>query len=89
MRGVIDGQHSKEIPVFLLAKSLGELKHTLRIALLGSLKPPLVSSVSVCVYICIQIPAFFRHISPFRSLPGGGLVVYRSGTNSPFAERKS
>ncbi|CAJ1057504.1 hydrocephalus-inducing protein homolog isoform X3 [Xyrichtys novacula] len=45
-RGVILPHQSKKIPVFLLAKALGELHNTLRIAVFGSIQPPLVVSLS-------------------------------------------
>ncbi|XP_034542457.1 hydrocephalus-inducing protein homolog isoform X2 [Notolabrus celidotus] len=47
-RGIILPHRSEEIPVFLLAKAVGRLHHTLRIAVFGSIKPPLVVSLS-CV----------------------------------------
>ncbi|XP_076588631.1 hydrocephalus-inducing protein homolog [Chaetodon auriga] len=40
-RGVILPHSSEEIPVFLLAKAIGRLHHTLRIAVFGSIQPPL------------------------------------------------
>lgn len=46
-RGVITPGTSQEIPVCLLAEAAGALRHTLRIAVFGSVLPPLVS-VCVC-----------------------------------------
>lgn len=46
-RGVITPGTSQEIPVCLLAEAAGALRHTLRIAVFGSVLPPLVS---VCVW---------------------------------------
>ncbi|XP_054864966.1 hydrocephalus-inducing protein homolog [Amphiprion ocellaris] len=40
-RGVIPPGASLELPVFLLVKTVGKLHHTLRIAVFGSLQPPL------------------------------------------------
>ncbi|XP_035521672.1 hydrocephalus-inducing protein homolog [Morone saxatilis] len=40
-RGVILPRSSEELPVCLLAKAVGRLSHTLRIAVFGSVKPPL------------------------------------------------
>ncbi|KAI3371721.1 hypothetical protein L3Q82_024292, partial [Scortum barcoo] len=40
-RGVIFPHSSEELPVFLLAKSIGRLHHTLLIAVFGSVQPPL------------------------------------------------
>ncbi|XP_074533739.1 hydrocephalus-inducing protein homolog [Halichoeres trimaculatus] len=45
-RGVILPNRSKEVPVFLLAKAVGRLHHTLRIAVFGSTKPPVMVSLS-------------------------------------------
>lgn len=42
-RGLILPGTSEELPVLLLAKAVGRLHHTLRIAVFGSLQPPLVS----------------------------------------------
>lgn len=42
-RGVIGPGDSQEIPVLLLANATGTLHHTLRIAVFGSVLPPLVS----------------------------------------------
>ncbi|KAM7413943.1 hypothetical protein PAMA_018980 [Pampus argenteus] len=40
-RGLIPPHSSEELPVFLLAKAVGRLHHTLRIAVFGSVQPPL------------------------------------------------
>ncbi|XP_053175951.1 hydrocephalus-inducing protein homolog [Scomber japonicus] len=40
-RGLIPPHSSEEIPVFLLAKAVGRLHHTLSIAVFGSIQPPL------------------------------------------------
>ncbi|KAI3370851.1 hypothetical protein L3Q82_007368 [Scortum barcoo] len=40
-RGVILPHSSEELPVILLAKAIGKLHHTLRIAVFGSIRPPL------------------------------------------------
>ncbi|KAG7521590.1 hydrocephalus-inducing protein-like [Solea senegalensis] len=40
-RGVIPPHASEQLPVTLLAKATGRLRHTLRIAVFGSTKPPL------------------------------------------------
>ncbi|XP_059190373.1 hydrocephalus-inducing protein homolog [Centropristis striata] len=40
-RGVILPQSSQELPVFLIAKAVGRQQHTLRIAVFGSIQPPL------------------------------------------------
>nr|XP_029134421.1 hydrocephalus-inducing protein homolog [Labrus bergylta] len=45
-RGVILPYRSEEVPVFLLAKAVGRLHHTLRIAVFGSIQPPLVVPLS-------------------------------------------
>lgn len=48
-RGVILPHSSEEVPVSLLAKAVGKRHHSLRIAVFGSLQPPLVScSAHVC-----------------------------------------
>lgn len=53
-RGVICPQSLAEIPVFLLAKATGTLHHSLRIAVFGSVQPPLVSG-SLCVRVCVCV----------------------------------
>ena len=53
-RGVIYPHSSEEIPLFLCAKAVGKLHHTLRIAVFGSTRPSLVS---LCVYFCVDICA--------------------------------
>ncbi|XP_026221932.1 hydrocephalus-inducing protein homolog [Anabas testudineus] len=40
-RGVILPHSSEEVPVFVLAKAVGKLHHNLRIAVFGSVQPPL------------------------------------------------
>lgn len=57
-RGVIQPGTSQEIPVCLLAKAAGALRHTLPIAVFGSVLPPLVS-VCVCVWV-------FYHYSGYQ-----------------------
>uniref|UniRef100_A0A3Q3MLA1 HYDIN axonemal central pair apparatus protein n=1 Tax=Mastacembelus armatus TaxID=205130 RepID=A0A3Q3MLA1_9TELE len=47
-RGVILPHSSEELPVFLLAKAIGRLCHSLHIAVFGSVQPSLVSG-SVCI----------------------------------------
>lgn len=42
-RGVIRPHSSEELPVFLMAKVVGRLNHSLRIAVFGSVLSPLVS----------------------------------------------
>lgn len=50
-RGVILPHSSEELPVILLAKATGRLRHPLRIAVFGSVQPPSVSG-SLCVCVC-------------------------------------
>ncbi|KAM9854716.1 hydrocephalus-inducing protein homolog [Aulostomus maculatus] len=45
-RGLISPHSSVELPVFLLAKTVGKLHHTLRIAVFGSIHPPLEVALS-------------------------------------------
>ncbi|XP_008288806.1 hydrocephalus-inducing protein homolog [Stegastes partitus] len=47
-RGVIPPGSSVKLPVFLLAQAVGKLHHTLRIAVFGSLQPPL-EVVLLCI----------------------------------------
>ncbi|XP_025759455.1 hydrocephalus-inducing protein homolog isoform X1 [Oreochromis niloticus] len=48
-RGVIHPGTSEELPVRLLAKAVGTLHHTIRIAIFGSPQPPLVSGSEVAL----------------------------------------
>ncbi|XP_031731518.1 hydrocephalus-inducing protein homolog isoform X1 [Anarrhichthys ocellatus] len=66
-RGLILRHSSEELPVFLLAKSVGKQTHTLRIAVFGSSQPPLEVTVS-----CIGQGPIVRVHSPqldFGTIP--------------------
>lgn len=60
-RGAICPHSSEEIPVFLLAKATGTLHHSLRIAVFGSVQPPLVSG-SLCLFLNVRVTEYCVHV---------------------------
>ncbi|KAM7396206.1 hypothetical protein PAMP_019263 [Pampus punctatissimus] len=74
-RGLIPPHSSEELPVFLLAKAIGRLHHTLRIAVFGSVQPPLVSE-RMCVLVYVEYCVHVVVIEVVLSVIGQGPIVH-------------
>ncbi|KAM9351917.1 LOW QUALITY PROTEIN: hydrocephalus-inducing protein homolog [Symphorus nematophorus] len=80
-RGMIHPHSLEEIAVVLRAKAIGRLRHTLRIAVFGSLQPPLVSG-SLCevVLSCVGQGPAVRVLS--QQLNFGQIQVLKDSTRA-------